>query len=309
MNGMMNPMMNMGPMMNPMMEMGGVDMGMGGQGMGMGMGGGMGNEGMGGQVMGGQGMGGQGMGGQGMGGPGMGGQGMGGQGMGGQGMGGPGMGGGMNGGGLSGGVVIGSGGPGQATGRATPDVPMNMGGEGFAVPTTQGMGMQGEFGMQVRTHPLHAPRFPLLTRWKSRAIWVNRCTAAQKPTSRLYRRPHPRVGAPLDTSGDAACRTSDCAVFAEGASPVVDAVSCRPLHTLPLISFISTLAGIPVRPASPLPPNVPTGPRNKNKYKDIDNNSAPAVDGLDYGGGGGGGGAGGKERSTPPDHEDRSSSR
>ncbi|KAA1471425.1 hypothetical protein DENSPDRAFT_865147 [Dentipellis sp. KUC8613] len=43
----------------------------------------------------------------------------------------------------------------------------------------------------------------------------------------------------------------------------------------------------PVRPASPLPPNVPTGPRNQNKYKDRDNN-APAVDGLDYGGGGGG---------------------
>jgi hypothetical protein len=37
------------------------------------------------------------------------------------------------------------------------------------------------------------------------------------------------------------------------------------------------------RPASPLPPGVPTGPRNQNKYKDRDNN-APAVDGLDYGG-------------------------
>ncbi|KAG6813236.1 hypothetical protein H0H92_012873 [Tricholoma furcatifolium] len=39
----------------------------------------------------------------------------------------------------------------------------------------------------------------------------------------------------------------------------------------------------PVRPASPLPPGVPTGPRNQNKYKDRDGN-APAVDGLDYGG-------------------------
>ena len=45
----------------------------------------------------------------------------------------------------------------------------------------------------------------------------------------------------------------------------------------------------PARPASPLPPNVPTGPRNQNKYKDRDNN-AQAVDGLDYGGGGGFGG-------------------
>ncbi|KAF8167561.1 hypothetical protein B0H34DRAFT_779259 [Crassisporium funariophilum] len=41
---------------------------------------------------------------------------------------------------------------------------------------------------------------------------------------------------------------------------------------------------VPVRPASPLPPGVPTGPRNQNKYKDRDGN-APAVDGLDYGGG------------------------
>jgi hypothetical protein len=40
---------------------------------------------------------------------------------------------------------------------------------------------------------------------------------------------------------------------------------------------------VPVRPASPLPPGVPTGPRNQNKYKDRDGN-APAVDGLDYGG-------------------------
>ncbi|KAH9932084.1 uncharacterized protein BXZ73DRAFT_90020 [Epithele typhae] len=54
--------------------------------------------------------------------------------------------------------------------------------------------------------------------------------------------------------------------------------------------------GMPVRPASPLPPNVPTGPRNKNKYKDIDG-SAPAVDGLDYGGGGGGSAPVDRERS------------
>lgn len=45
---------------------------------------------------------------------------------------------------------------------------------------------------------------------------------------------------------------------------------------------------------------MPTGPRNKNKYKDIDG-SAPAVEGLDYGGGGG------KESRTPPDYDDRSS--
>ncbi|PPQ99531.1 hypothetical protein CVT24_005321, partial [Panaeolus cyanescens] len=61
----------------------------------------------------------------------------------------------------------------------------------------------------------------------------------------------------------------------------------------------------PARPASPLPPNVPTGPRNQNKYKDRDGN-APAVDGLDYGGGK----DGGMGRRTPSgEPEERISSR
>jgi len=60
----------------------------------------------------------------------------------------------------------------------------------------------------------------------------------------------------------------------------------------------------PVRPASPLPPGVPTGPRNQNKYKDRDGN-APAVDGLDYGGG-----KEGMSRRTPSEQpEERISSR
>lgn len=60
----------------------------------------------------------------------------------------------------------------------------------------------------------------------------------------------------------------------------------------------------PVRPASPLPPGVPTGPRNQNKYKDRDGN-APAVDGLDYGGG-----KEGMGRRTPSgEPEERMSSR
>ncbi|KDR85522.1 hypothetical protein GALMADRAFT_234443 [Galerina marginata CBS 339.88] len=62
---------------------------------------------------------------------------------------------------------------------------------------------------------------------------------------------------------------------------------------------------VPVRPASPLPPGVPTGPRNQNKYKDRDGN-APAVDGLDYGGGK----DGGMGRRTPSgEPEERISSR
>jgi len=63
-------------------------------------------------------------------------------------------------------------------------------------------------------------------------------------------------------------------------------------------------APTPVRPASPLPPGVPTGPRNQNKYKDRDGN-APAVDGLDYGGG-----KEGMGRRTPSgEPEERMSSR
>ncbi|KZP28918.1 Fip1-domain-containing protein [Athelia psychrophila] len=61
----------------------------------------------------------------------------------------------------------------------------------------------------------------------------------------------------------------------------------------------------PARPASPLPPGVPTGPRNQNKYKDRDNN-APAVDGLDYGGTNKDSGGG---RTPSGEPEDRSSSR
>lgn len=65
-------------------------------------------------------------------------------------------------------------------------------------------------------------------------------------------------------------------------------------RTLPFVCRSMTLADSfvtsphaapqgPVRPASPLPPGVPTGPRNQNRYKDRDGN-APAVEGLDYGG-------------------------
>ncbi|KAF8323805.1 hypothetical protein DL93DRAFT_2069827 [Clavulina sp. PMI_390] len=50
---------------------------------------------------------------------------------------------------------------------------------------------------------------------------------------------------------------------------------------------------LPKRPASPLPPNVPTGPRNATpRYKDKDSHGGSTqVDGLDYGGGGGGAGS------------------
>ena len=56
--------------------------------------------------------------------------------------------------------------------------------------------------------------------------------------------------------------------------------------TLPAdVPFTTLIAGqTTIRSTSPLPPNVPTGPRNQNKYKDRDGLTAN-VDGLDYGGG------------------------
>lgn len=61
---------------------------------------------------------------------------------------------------------------------------------------------------------------------------------------------------------------------------------------------------LPKRPVSPLPPNVPTGPKNPgNKYRDRDNN-AQTMDGLDYGGGGGGRG-GSVERERERESEER----
>jgi len=79
--------------------------------------------------------------------------------------------------------------------------------------------------------------------------------------------------------------------------------------------FIGRGRGIPTAPAraaSPLPPNVPTGPRNPgNRYKDRDTNT-PDVGGLDYGGNKDGGGNVDREseertsrkRRSPPTVED-----
>lgn len=81
-------------------------------------------------------------------------------------------------------------------------------------------------------------------------------------------------------------------------------VSMQLILVLPFAFFLSVPPPAPVRPASPLPPGVPTGPRNQNKYKDRDGN-APAVDGLDYGGG-----KEGMGRRTPSgEPEERMSSR
>lgn len=116
----------------------------------------------------------------------------------------------------------------------------------------------------------------------------------------MHRQPglHRHAAARLDILEDEECLSRfHCVALA-----VVDMQREGDVRTVPILSepLADAVLALPVRPASPLPPNVPTGPRNKNKYKDIDG-SAPAVDGLDYGGG--------KDRTTPPDYDDRSSSR
>jgi hypothetical protein len=72
----------------------------------------------------------------------------------------------------------------------------------------------------------------------------------------------------------------------------------RYLHKSYLV--FSTVGQTPIRSTSPLPPNVPTGPRNQNKYKDRDGLTAN-VDGLDYGGGGGRD----ANNNTPPEERSR----
>jgi hypothetical protein len=110
---------------------------------------------------------------------------------------------------------------------------------------------------------------------------------------------HPKVGSEADPSVHPGWACVDEAGLAEGEGEAVCSFRTEVSLKFVLLSD-SSLIGytlfalvpppIPVRPASPLPPGVPTGPRNQNRYKDRDGN-APAVDGLDYGGTQGGSGS------------------
>ena len=231
----------------------------------------------------------------------------------------------------------GGGGP-QGGGQGNPEgqVGMGMVGEGFGPggggggQGMMGMGMNPEFAMQVSFIYPHVSVCLVRAAHPWRRIllpWANKCTLAWKRAVPLdLLRLLPLAQSHRDHSVGEVVRKEWVCVDAVLGSLVVDEVcgslTCRSAH---LRRFTRIHVGMPVRPASPLPPNVPTGPRNKNKYKDIDG-SAPAVDGLDYGGGGGGGGGGGtgggdrersersergsdrKERGTPDvDERDRSS--
>ncbi|CAL1694659.1 unnamed protein product [Somion occarium] len=184
-----------------------------------------------------------------------------------------GMGGGV--GGLSGGVGIGPGCAPQAGGAEQ----MGMG-DGFGAPGQggmMGMGMGGEFPMQDTN------------------MGQQMFHQQQQQQQQLQQQPmEQRSATPTQPSA---------AIQSRGAAPTAPFRGRGMPPTMPSRArggFAARGRPLPVRPSSPLPPNVPTGPRNKNKYKDIDG-SAPAVEGLDYGGGGG------KESRTPPDYDDRSS--
>lgn len=142
------------------------------------------------------------------------------------------------------------------------------------------------------------PRIDILRLSRIQPQWANKCIPGWRAAVRQYLHLRPRdLGLRPDSSGDGAClREWACAEEV----PILLAAEVSGQLLSPIVHAVLSEAtpALPVRPASPLPPNVPTGPRNKNKYKDIDG-SAPAVDGLDYGGGGGGMKEGG--RGTPDD--------
>ncbi|PCH34282.1 hypothetical protein WOLCODRAFT_135605 [Wolfiporia cocos MD-104 SS10] len=152
------------------------------------------------------------------------------------------------------GVGVGVGGGPQGAGQGTPE---GMG-EGFgpggpgAGQGMMGMGMGGEFGMQQDPSAMGQQMYP--------GMEASSNTPVQAPT--------PTRPTPSQPQFRGRGMPPQMPMRARGA-------------------YAGRGRTLPVRPASPLPPNVPTGPRNKNKYKDIDG-SAPAVDGLDYGGGGSG---------------------
>ena len=137
---------------------------------------------------------------------------------------------------------------------------------------------------------------------RSKGLWDRECTPAWKATRRPCRcrckRPSKDLRQRLDTSAVGHLLYNfvggrwrrdyvdegDSWVAEEDDTTVVRHSQRRKrAHPVDPPSFSASAPQGPARPASPLPPGVPTGPRNQNRYKDRDGN-APAVEGLDYGG-------------------------
>ncbi|KAM6498789.1 Fip1 domain containing protein [Amanita muscaria] len=182
-----------------------------------------------------------------------------------------------------------AGGPGP--GMMGPGMMMDM--SNMLGPMGMGMGMNGDVTMGNA----------MMQMQESAQQGVNVGVGATSTPEQMYQN--------IDNSANVATPTPGPGPAIRGGTPVAPvSYRGRGAPTMPRGRGFPVRGRVPAvpRPASPLPPNVPTGPRNQNKYKDRDGN-APAVDGLDYGGGGGGGSVreGGRTPSGEP--EERSSSR
>ncbi|KZV99624.1 Fip1-domain-containing protein [Exidia glandulosa HHB12029] len=182
----------------------------------------------------------------------------------------------------------------NVNGGMMPDMSMNMmgggggyegGGEGMDGYAAMGMGGGGEYGMQDGGQGMYQASAPQQQQQQQQ----------QQPQQQQQQQPQPVPQQPQVPVAPAAAR-------------VPPAGPSRGIPGAPRGrgAYAGRGRGIPVGPAratSPLPPNVPTGPRSQTRYKDRDGN-APSADGLDYGGGGGGGSV-----SRDDDDRDRDHSR
>ncbi|KAJ3856770.1 hypothetical protein EV368DRAFT_78350 [Lentinula lateritia] len=154
--------------------------------------------------------------------------------------------------GVPSGPMGGTGAPEQVGGGG---MPVGMMQDGFAPGGPMGMGMSGDYSMQEQSQMFSGPG--LDTQGPQNMQNVPPVPTPRGPTPSYRARGNMAQG--LRSRGFPGRGRGRGGMYVNEGTPVV------------------------ARPASPLPPNVPTGPRNQNKYKDRDGN-APAVDGLDYGG-------------------------
>lgn len=162
-------------------------------------------------------------------------------------------------------------GPGPVVTNGTPEQGVQMGmqdgfGGGAPGPGMMGMGMGGDYGMQQEQGPMGQGMYPAME-------------GSNTPVPPPVQTPTP--GGPAAGPTHAGRGGPPPAQFRGRA--MAQGLRGRGMFAGRGRGRYEGPPPVPVRPASPLPPGVPTGPRNQNRYKDRDGN-APAVEGLDYGG-------------------------